>query len=141
MEPFQLPPHLEKFAGPKVAPPAKMMTAKGMAPLQPRDLMTCVYAMTLDTDPVIVETAQKTIQNYPENILKTAVDAALPVQVMDFIARQTKHQTVIEAITLHKDVHDVTLCYLAEHGSSHVIDIISNNQIRLLKNPKILDHL
>lgn len=141
MDAFTLPPHLEKFANPSLAEPAKLMTAKGMAPLQPRDLMICVFAMTLDPSALVKTTAENTLKGYPETILKPAIDSGLPAQVLDFLAKHQKSELIQEAITLSPYIHDDTLLYLAACGSTRVIEIISNNQKRLLANPKILDEL
>lgn len=141
MDPFQLPAHLEKFAAPNLAAAAKMMTAKGLAPLQPKDMVTAVVAMALDPDEAVAKAAITTLASLPENIAKTAVDGGLAAPVLDKLARHIKHQTIVEQIALHQATHDDTLCHLAENGSTRVVDIISNNQTRLLKNPKLLDAL
>jgi hypothetical protein len=141
MNPFVLPKHLEKFAGPSIPLPAKLMTAKGTAPLKPQDLVTCVYAMTLDADSSVVETARKTLAEFPESIMKTALEGGLAAPVLDGIARISRNEEILEVVALKTEIHDETLCFLAEKGSTRVIDIISNNQIRLLKCPAILDAL
>ena len=141
METFTLPAHLEKFAGKAVPAPAKMMTAKGTAPLQPKDLITCVYAMTLEEDENLSKTALKSLEDFPETILNTAVSGGLHQAVMDCLVKTTKHQTIVEAITLHPNIANETLCHLAETGTTRVIDIIANNQTRLIKCPAILDSL
>ena len=141
MEAFSLPPNLEKFAGKNLPMPAKMMTAKGTAPLQPKDLITCIYVMSLEENEDLSQTALKTLQEFPEPILKNAIDGGLHQAVLDCLAHQIKHSITIETITLHPQVADETLCYLAECGSIRVVDIISNNQTRLLKCPAILDSL
>ena len=58
--PFEdLSPAVQRSVGPKAPAPLKLMTARGMAPMPPRDLVTAQVMLAFDGDPKVSEAAAK----------------------------------------------------------------------------------
>src|SRR5438309_1714579 len=80
----RLSPAIQKALGPG---PARMMAARGMAPLPPADQITVLYQLAIDADPKLAESAKQTAAGLPENIVATALaNQALDPRVLDFFA-------------------------------------------------------
>lgn len=140
---YDLPGHLTKFAGPQVDKDAKVAAARGMLPLPPADLVHVLFALTLESDPGISEAAGKSLAQMPENILKTIIESpeTNPL-ILDFMARNLPSDSaMIEAVALNRSTHDETFIFMSELTNKQVVDIISQNQIRILRCPDIVDAL
>lgn len=138
LDPSQLPPAAARaVSGPG---PAKMMAARGLMPMGPRDLVAVLYQLALDADEKIAEAASKTAENLPENILLAALGDPLDPMILDFFARRVVTQEQpIERILLNKAVHDETLIFLGGKLAERELEILAGNQERILKCPKIIE--
>lgn len=119
--------------------PARLMAARGMAPMQPRELVTAQFVLTFDADPKVRETAEKALTNLDARIANSVlVDPQLSVHVLDYLATALAlRDGDIERILLNNSTPDRAYIYVAEICSEHVSEIIANNQARLLKAPEI----
>lgn len=123
------------------AGPTKMMAARGMAPLSdPRDLVSVLYQLCLDPEAPIKQAAQASVDGLPENVLKGALgDAGLDPRVLDFFARKLKsNRALVEVIVLNPATADDTLSELARAATSGLVDLIAQNEERLLRGPQII---
>ncbi len=140
---YKLPEHLHRFAGPEVKPDAKTMAARGMLPLPPVDLVQVLFALTREEDEQLRQTASQSLLKMPENIIKTiASDKSTHPLILDFLARNLQAGSKIqEDIALNPSAHDETIVYQAGVGKKEVVDVISQNQTRILRCPAIVDEL
>lgn len=135
--PSSLSPAAQKALGPG---PARMMSARGMAPLTPADQMTVLYQLSLDGDAAIATAAKATALGLPDKMLSGAlVDAALDPRVIDHFARLVGQKApAFDAIVQNANVADATIAALAERGGAREIDRIAANEQRLLRHPEII---
>jgi len=140
---YKLPDNLVRFAGPDVKKDAKMMAARGMLPLPPADLAQVLFALTREEDEQLSQTATQSLVKMPENIIKNiATDKNTHPLVLDFLARhQEPGSKIQEDIALNPSTHDETIVYQASIGKKELVDIISQNQSRILRCPAIVDEL
>jgi hypothetical protein len=140
---FTVPPALLKFIGPEVPRALRMNAARGTLPLPPKDLTLAVFALTRDQDEEISGAAAQTLIKTPATLLKPVIsDQNLHPLVLDFFARNLSQDSELqEVIALNKGTDDETIVYLATLTNKRVIEIISNNQIRFLRHPEIIDVL
>jgi len=138
-----LSPAIAKFAGPQATPPMRMMAARGLAPLLPRDLLIVLYQFWVNQEPPLAEEAAKTVAGLPVGIVTGALDdPTLPAGVLDFVGRKlTRQDAVLERIVRHPQVHDQTLVGLARTCSESICDLLSENERRWLGCPGIVESL
>jgi len=125
------------LAGP---PPVRTMAAKGMAPLPPRELVTALYALSLDSDGAIVGAARETAARLPDQLLTGVLGEALDPRVLDFFAaRLLARRALVEIIVTNKAVAPETIVDIAgKTTDSAICELIAENETRLLASPKII---
>ncbi|MBW2731766.1 MAG: hypothetical protein JRH20_05190 [Deltaproteobacteria bacterium] len=84
LDPASLPAAVARVAGPSVPPQAKMMAAKGLAPMAPREMLTALYQLSYDAESQVARAAEQTAGKLPESILGAGLADALDPRVLDF---------------------------------------------------------
>jgi hypothetical protein len=140
---YQPPATLARFVGPAVGREARMAAARGMLPLPPKDLAQVLFALTRDDDAEIREASKKTLVGMPEGIIKgICEDVKTHLLILDFLARNLPPDSKLEeAIALNRAADDQTMVFLASLPNKRVVDIVSENQLRILRCPAIVDEL
>jgi len=140
---YNIPENLLRYVGENVPQEQKMTAARGMLPLPPSDLVQVLFALSRERDPAIKDTARKSLLKMPENILKNvAENRDTHPLVLDLLARSVSPDSSLqEAISLNPTTHDETVAFQAGLPNKKVVDIISQNQIRMLRSPAIVDAL
>jgi hypothetical protein len=121
--------------------PIKLMAAKGLAPLaRPADVATVLYALSFDGDAVVKTAAEKTAGELPDKILGPALaDTTLDPRVLDFFAgRVTTRPVLLESILLNRVTADETVAALVPRLGEKEIELVSQNEQRLLRLPAII---
>lgn len=140
LDPSQLPPAVARAAGPGAPPPAKMMAARGLAPLGPGDLATALYQLSLDGDAKIADAASSSADKLPENILASVVASPLDGRVLDFFSsRILDRPPLLEKLLLNASVADETFVTLTAKLGERELEIIAGNQQRMLRCPEIIE--
>jgi len=137
----RLPPNFRKHADPKSPVPLRGMAAKGLVPLGPPDMCLCLALLANDPDPGVVASARKTAAGLPDKILSVALrDEGVSPRVLHFFAEclAGKDQP-LEYLALNNVTHDLTVAQIAEGTTSgRVLEIIANNQLRVLRCEPVL---
>jgi hypothetical protein len=133
----KLSPAAQKALGPG---PARMMAARGMAPLPPADQVTVLYQLALDDDQNLATSARNTAMGLPDSILAGAIaNANLDARVIDMFAQWVGHKPpVFEAIVQNPSTADETLASLAGRLGAREVDRIAANEQRMLRHPEII---
>jgi hypothetical protein len=140
---FTVPPALLKFISPDLPKPLRLNAARGTLPIPPRDLVMAVFALSRDSDAEIAELSKKTLVDTPAAILKPLLaDANTHPLILHFFALCLPSDSELqETVALNKATDDETILFQATLTNKKLVDIISNNQIRILRNPRIVDML
>jgi hypothetical protein len=140
---FTVPPALLKFISPDLPRPLRLNAARGTLPIPPKDLLIAVFALSRDDDAEIRDLSKQTLVNTPIAILKPLMaDNNTHPLILDFFAKNLNSDSELqETISLNKAADDGTVAFQASLTNKKLVEIISNNQIRLLRNPKIVDIL
>ncbi|HEY3447566.1 MAG TPA: hypothetical protein VGK67_14525 [Myxococcales bacterium] len=137
----RLPPNFRKHADPKSPVPLRGMAAKGLVPLSPVDMCLCLALLDRDPDPGVAASARKTAGGLPDKIISVALrDEGTSPRVLHFFANALagKDQP-LEYLTLNHVTHDATMAQIAAGTSSgRLLEIISNNQLRILRSEPLL---
>jgi hypothetical protein len=119
----------------------KLMAARGLAPLpNPGDLLTVLYQLACDSDAKIGEAARKSVGELPDKILQGGLaDASLDPRVLDYFATLVADKAaLVELVILNGASADETITMLAGNLGPRGVDLIAQNEQRLLRCPEIV---
>lgn len=120
----------------------RRLAARGALPLEPIELATVLFVLANDADAQVKETARATLEKLPDGIAKTVLGGAAHPAVLSFLAHVYKDDAGrMETLALNASADDDTAAFLATLPHRRVIDIVANNQTRLLRAPQIVDAL
>jgi hypothetical protein len=119
----------------------KEFAAQGMLPLAEEDLIPLQVQLSLDSDEPIANLAKTSLQKVTQETWFRLVEKKDPDQALiEYCLRSTTHP-VKERILLNHSVSDDIFRSMARTESGPLLDIILNNQVRLLRDSEILTNL
>jgi hypothetical protein len=136
-----LPKPLQKHADEKAPLPLRFMGAKGLVPaVAAPDLVTLLYVLAFDPEPEVRETATRTATGLPDKIYGVALRAeGVRGPVLDWLAdRFAGQEQAMELILLNPSTLDETMARLAQGVSQRLVEIIRQNELRLLRHDGII---
>lgn len=121
----------------------RLIVARGFLPLEPDVLAPALLFLTEDEDEEVRETARSTILEMPVNIVKTiARDKLISPKILDLLARiRIGDEELLETILFNPATADGTFEFIASNGPSKIIEILSGNQERMLRNPRLMERI
>jgi hypothetical protein len=137
LDPRTLSPAAQRALGPG---PGRMMASRGLVPLPPAEQLAVLYQLSLETEGAIADNARKTAGELPEKLVAaTLADPKTDPRVLDFFALLSIEQpNIVQAVALNPGVHDETIASIAAKGGSADLDLIAQNEQRLLRYPEII---
>ncbi|HYQ81600.1 MAG TPA: hypothetical protein VEP68_08865, partial [Anaeromyxobacteraceae bacterium] len=136
-----LPKPLHKHVDPKAPAPLRMMGAKGLVPaVTPADLVTMLFVLSYDGEEGVRGTAAKTAEGLPEKIWGVALRAEeVKGEVLDWLAdRFPGKEAALELLLLNGSTPDATVARLAPVVSQKLVEIVRQNELRLLRHDEII---
>jgi hypothetical protein len=136
-----LPPSVQKLVGSPSA--AKLMAAKGIAPLRPMELLVAIYQLWFDPDATVNAAAEAGAGALPDKVLVPPLGEALPPAVIHFFAERISPTRVdaMEKILYNQVTADATFVRLAGRLHERETEVIVQNESRLLRCPSIVQAL
>jgi hypothetical protein len=132
-------PTVARNIDPRSPVPVRLMAAKGLIACPPRELLMAVYQLTFDPEPKVSETARAFAGAMPDKLLAGLRDEELPATVLTFYAHQLRNnERAMEMVALNVTTPDESVAELAEIASDAVVEIISQNQLRILRDERIV---
>jgi hypothetical protein len=125
------------------AAPAKMMAVRGMAPLRPAELLIATYQLSFDEDAAVRSAAAAAPAGLPDKVVLAPLADPLPPQVLHFFAEHlpaTRRQA-LEKILYNSATADETFVLLAKTLDERGLEIVFQNEVRLLRCPAIVETL
>lgn len=125
------------------ATPAKIMAARGMAPLRPVEMVIAVYQLSFDADGAVKHAAEAAPASLPDKILLGPLGERLPPPVLHFFAERlplVRHRA-LEQVLLNHSTADETFVLLAGRLEENGLEIIFQNEVRLLRCPALVEAL
>ncbi|MDT8316909.1 MAG: hypothetical protein RQ824_02820 [bacterium] len=119
----------------------KMLAASGKLPIEPRELLVALYFLSNDKDPEISSESKKSVRNIPHHILIPLLEApdAHP-KIIDFASKIfAEDMEIMAAILQSNNVHVKTIERIALSADGALLELISNQQEKLLANPSIFE--
>jgi regulator of extracellular matrix RemA (YlzA/DUF370 family) len=121
---------------------AKLAAANGLLPLPQSDLLEVLVALRHSENAEIAEAAEATLAAQDsDDLLSAAGSNETSPAVLDYLATLSKGPRHIhEAVVLNNKTSDQAVASLAASTSDgSLLDLIANNQQRLIRFPKIID--
>lgn len=135
-------PAAKRFVDPASPVKLRTMAAKGLAPLQPRDLVTVLYQLTFDQEQSLQQAARETLKTLPEDVLVPVLGTLENVDILDWISGAFfGNDAVLHAIISNLNTVARTVVSIGRKANAETCDVIAENQVRLLENPQIIEVL
>jgi hypothetical protein len=137
-----LSPQAERYARREAPRDVRVMAARGALPLPPVELATVLFALMHDPDAEVKNLARESLEGLPDGVCQAVLSGDVHPAILSHLARAFRdHETRAEWIALNPAADDATLAFLAGLPFKRVVDILSNNQERMLRAPEIVDAL
>ena len=118
------------------------MAASGALPLPPPQVSVVLFALSFDGAVEVKDRALQSLQELPDRVLDAALSEDLPPALLAWFADRFREDGPrVEQLALNPATSDQTITDLATLPFADVVDIIANNQLRLLRCPAIIDAL
>ena len=139
---LKLSPQAEKYARRDAPVEVRRMAARGALPLPPLELATVLFALMHDSDAEVKSRARDTLEKLPDPVTDAVLTGPAHPALLDHLAHvNAEREARIEKIALNPAAADATIAFLAERPFRRVVEIISNNQERMLRHSPIVDAL
>jgi hypothetical protein len=133
----------QKIAAPAAPEKLQEMAAKGVAPgIRPGEILALAVLLAKSDRDAVRAAAEKTLANPPEPLLTGALGADLHPAVIDALCQAcVDRRDVLEKLLAMPRIEMETVEEIARRGSEQVTELIATNEDRLLKHPRIIEHL
>lgn len=135
-----LTPALRKHVDPGAPVPLRSMGARLLVPASPHDAVCLLYLLSFDPDEGVRRQAFETAAKLPDRIASAALrDDGVPPPVLAwFTERLGENEAFLEMLVLNQATPDEALARLAIHAPPRIVELISQNQLRLLRCEPLL---
>jgi hypothetical protein len=125
------------------ATPAKLMAVRGMAPVRPAELLVAIYQLSFDAEPAVRTAAEAAPASFPDNVIGPPLGEALPAPLLHFFATRLPdgRAAALERILYNPAAADQTFVMLAGRLGESLLEVIFQNEVRLLRCPAIVEAL
>jgi len=122
--------------------PARMMAARGMAPLPPRELLIVLCGLSIDSDEALSAAATASLDKLPEDLLAPALETNLPTIALSIATQHLKNrELLLEKILLNQNTADDVIAGVAKNLSEPLAEIVIGNQQRCLRSEAIISEV
>jgi hypothetical protein len=137
-----LSPQAERYVRRDAPVDVRRLAAKGALPLPPIELATVLFALTHDPDDEVKQRARQSLEGLPPSVADTVLAGETHPAVLGYLAHAWKDDGGrIEKIALNPSADDRTFVFLASLPHKRVVEIVANNQTRLLRCAEIAEAL
>src|SRR6185436_13768460 len=135
-----LPANFQKHVDPKAPVPLRMMGAKALVPMGPKEMATALFMLTFDADENVRQTATKSAAGLPDRILSVALrDETVDAPVLDYYADVFgAKDEYLEMLVLNACTSDATVQRITSRANERIVEIVAQNQLRMLRHPDIV---
>ncbi len=120
----------------------RLFAARGLLPLERDDRLRALLAVVEDADPDIQGPARETLAAVPPDDAVRFLNEGDPSRgELDILSQHSEDPFVLERIIRHRDVGDETLLRLAGNVAGAAQDALIVNQVRLIRQPALIDAL
>jgi len=138
-----LSPEAEKYVRRDAPVEVRRLAASGALPLAPIELATVLFALVHDGDQLVKTRARESLERLPDGVATAVLSGAdAHPALLAWLAQAWRDSAArMELLALNTATDDRTYAFLASLPHRRVVDIVANNQTRLLRQPEIVDAL
>jgi hypothetical protein len=137
-----LSPQAERYVRQDAPVDVRRMAAGGALPLPPIELATVLFALVHDPDEEVKARATESLATLPESMRATVLGGPAHPAVLGYLAHVVKDDAeACETLALNPRSDDGTIAFLATLPHRRVVDVVSHNQERMLREPEIVEAL
>lgn len=139
----EIPEHLRDRISAGATLESRRLVARAALPMQPRDLGTSLAILSRDEDAEVAESATESLGNLPKEMLEMlASDTEMPGCALDVFCHHFQRDwNLLQRIVANRSAHDDTVRWMARNLRGPILDIITSNQVRLVREPTIIGSL
>jgi hypothetical protein len=120
----------------------RLMAARGALPLPPVELATVLFALLHDPDAEVKSTASESLAGLPASVIEPVLSGPAHPALLSHLSHVFREsEERLERIALNPATDDDTTARLAASPFKRVVEIVSNNQERLIRCPAIVEAL
>ena len=136
-------PLVEKILSGTAPEAIRMTAARGALPLPLQDLVYAQICLLHDELPQVVQAATGSLAKItPEALIPLLRDPGCETVLIDHFVRSGRLTgNALEAAIAHPAVMDATLESAASEGTEEVLNLIVTNEVRIIRNPHLLEIL
>jgi len=139
---LRLSPQAERYARRDAPRDVRLMASRGALPLPPIELATVLFALMHDPDPEVKSTARESLEGLPEPICSSVLSGETHPAILAHLAHAfCETEAKLEKIALNSAASDDTIAFLASLPFKRIVEIVSNNQDRLLRSSALVEAL
>jgi hypothetical protein len=137
-----LSPQAEKYVRRDAPVEARRIAAGGALPLAPVELATVLFALLHDPDDQVKARARHSLESLPDGVCRTVLSGETHPAVLAWLAHAFRDDGArMEMLALNPATDDRTFAFLAGLPHRRVVDIVANNQQRMLRCSEIVEAL
>jgi hypothetical protein len=135
-------PQAEKYVRRDAPVEVRRLAAAGALPLEPIELATVLYALVHDPDLEVKTRARESLERLPEAVASGVLSGDAHPALLRWLAEAWRdHADRMEKLALNPATDDRTYVLLAGMPHRRVVEIVANNQTRLLRHSEIVEAL
>ncbi len=120
----------------------RLFAARGLLPVERDDRMRALLAVLRDPDEEINPLAQATLRTVPLDDITLFLDEGGPTrEELDVVSRSSDDPYILERVIRSRLVSDETLLFLAAIVTGDAQESLIVNQVRLIRQPALIDAL
>lgn len=118
----------------------KMLMARAVVPMPPDQLGVALAILARDSDEEVAKTAEASLIEMPQAVLQDLMsNAELGGAVLDVYAHVFQDKpALLQRLVANRSCYDETVRWMARKLSGAILDQISANQVRLVREPEII---
>jgi len=135
-------PEAERYVRRDAPVEVRRMAARGALPLQPVELATVLFVLMHDPDAETKDRARRSLEELPASVRGAVLAGRTHPALLSHLARAHRDDPeAMETLALNAATDDPTVAFLAGLPHKRVVEIVSNNQQRMLRCPEIVEAL
>jgi len=120
----------------------RRMAARGALPLPPVELATVLFVLLHDPDDETKSRARESLDGLPRSLVSSVLSGPAHPSVLSYLGQAHPDDAeLLEKLALNPKADDSTVAWLASLPHKRIVDIVSNNQQRMLRCPDIVEAL
>jgi hypothetical protein len=135
-------PQAERYVRRDAPVEVRRMAARGALPLPPAELATVLFVLLHDPDDETKARARESLEGLPRSLVLSVLSGPAHPAVLSYLGRVHEGDAeLMEKLALNGAADDTTVAWLAATPHRRVVEIVSNNQQRMLRCPEIVEAL